>query len=358
MFPEPADSSLLKIDLYSDTATKPTPEMREFMCAAEVGDEQRGEDPSVNELQEMVADMLGKEAALLLPSGTMCNQIAFAVHCRPGDMVLLERNAHPLHSEAGGAAVLASATLYPIDGVNGHFTAEQVADAIQPATRYWSGFRLMAVEQTTNRPGGRVWPLEQMRGVCEAAHERGVQTHMDGARLFNAVVASGISAKDYAETFDSLWIDLSKGLGAPIGGVLAGESGFIEAAWQWKQRVGGAMRQAGFVAAAGTYALRHNIDRLAEDHANARRLAVGISDAPGIQVNPDEVETNMVKFDVGGTGVSSKVFSSRLLAEWGVRVSTPGPTAIRAIPYLGISQADVDEATRAICTLAAELAQV
>ncbi len=357
MYPEPVDSSLLKIDLYSDTATKPTREMREFMCAAEVGDEQRGEDPSVNELQEMVADILGKEAALLLPSGTMCNQIAFAVHCRPGDMVLLERNAHPLHSEAGGAAVLASATLYPVDGVNGHFTAEHVADALQPATRYWSGFRLVAVEQTTNRPGGRVWPLEQMRAVCDAAHERGVQTHMDGARLFNAVVASGISAGHYAETFDSLWIDLSKGLGAPIGGVLAGETGFIEAAWQWKQRVGGAMRQAGFVAAAGIYALRHNIDRLAEDHANARRLAVGISDAPGIQVNPDEVETNMVKFDVGGTGVSSKEFSSRLLTGWGVRVSTPGPVAIRAIPYLGISQDDVDEATRAICVVAEELAQ-
>ena len=164
MYPEPVDSSLLKIDLYSDTATKPTREMREFMCAAEVGDEQRGEDPSVNELQEMVADILGKEAALLLPSGTMCNQIAFAVHCRPGDMVLLERNAHPLHSEAGGAAVLASATLYPVDGVNGHFTAEHVADALQPATRYWSGFRLVAVEQTTNRPGGR----SAMRHTSEA----------------------------------------------------------------------------------------------------------------------------------------------------------------------------------------------
>ena len=357
MYPEPVDSSLLKIDLYSDTATKPTREMREFMCAAEVGDEQRGEDPSVNELQETVAEMLGKEAALLLPSGTMCNQIAFAVHCRPGDMVLLERNAHPLHSEAGGAAVLASATLYPVDGVNGHFTADQVAEEVQPATRYWPGFRLVAVEQTTNRPGGRVWPLEQMRAVCDAAHERNLQAHMDGARLFNAVVASGISALDYAETFDSLWIDLSKGLGAPIGGVLAGSTGFIEAAWQWKQRIGGAMRQAGFVAAAGIYALRHNIDRLAEDHANARRLAVGISDAPGIQVNPDEVETNMVKFDVAGTGASSKEFASRLLTGWGVRVSTPGPTAIRAIPYLGISRDDVDEATRAICSVAEELAK-
>lgn len=357
MYPEPVDSAQLKIDLYSDTATKPTREMREFMCAAEVGDEQRGEDPSVNELQDMVAEMLGKEAALLLPSGTMCNQIAFAVHCRPGDMVLLERNAHPLHSEAGGAAVLASTTLYPVDGVNGHFTAEHVAAEVQPATRYWPGFRLVAVEQTTNRPGGRVWPLEQMREVCEAAHERNLQTHMDGARLFNAVVASGIPAVEYARTFDSLWIDLSKGLGAPIGGVLAGSRAFIESAWQWKQRIGGAMRQAGFVAAAGIYALRHNVDRLAEDHANARRLALGISDAPGIHVSPDEVETNMVKFDVGGTGIGSKEFAGRLLADWGVRVSTPGPTAIRAIPYLGISRDDVDEATRAICSVAEEMSE-
>ncbi len=348
--------SEVRIDLYSDTATKPTEEMRAFMCAAEVGDEQRGEDPSVNELQEMVAGMLGKEAALFLPSGTMCNQIALAVHCGPGDLVLLDRTAHPLHSEAGGAAVLARVTLYPVDGEKGQFTAEQVAEEVTLSTRYFPGFRLISVEQTTNRPGGYIWPLEQMRAVCEVAHERGALAHMDGARLYNAVVATGISAGEYAETFDTLWIDLSKGLGAPVGGVLAGSEAFIQEAWQWKQRIGGAMRQAGIIAAAGIYALKHHVDRLADDHRNATRLAERIAAAPGIMINPEEVETNMVRFDVAGTGASSRQFADRLLEESGVRVSTPTPTAIRAIPHLGTTEADVDEAADAICALAERLA--
>ena len=358
MYPDHSKNAIvpeLKIDLYSDTATKPTQGMREFMCAAEVGDEQRGEDPTTNALQDMVAEMLGKEAALFLPSGTMCNQIAFAVHCSPGDMILVDRAAHPLHSEGAGSGVIASATIYPVEGENGQYTADQVAEVMEPSTRYWPGIRLVAVEQTTNRPGGRIWPLEQMRSVCEAAHERGASTHMDGARLFNAVVASGIAAVEYAKSFDTLWIDLSKGLGAPIGGVLAGSAEFVLEAWRWKQRIGGAMRQSGIVAAAGIYALENNIDRLAEDHENAKRLAVGISDAPGISVNPDEVETNMVRFDVADTGIVAKEFADRLLGEAGVRVSTPGRTAIRAIPYLGITAGDVDEAAEAIRNLAKEL---
>lgn len=358
MYPENTKTAIvpqLKIDLYSDTATQPTQGMREFMCAAEVGDEQRGEDPTTNALQEMVAQMLGKEAALLLPSGTMCNQIAFAVHCSPGDMILVDKSAHPLHSEGAGSGVIAAATIYPVEGQNGQYTADHVAEVMEPSTRYWPGIRLVAVEQTTNRPGGRVWPLEQMRSVCKAAHDRGASTHMDGARLLNAVVATGVAAGDYAESFDTLWIDLSKGLGAPIGGVLAGSADFILEAWRWKQRIGGAMRQSGIVAAAGIYALENNIDRLAEDHANAKRLAVGISDAPGISINPDEVETNMVRFDVAGTGILAKEFAEKLLNESGVRVSTPGRTAIRAIPHLGITSADVDEAAEAIRNLAQEL---
>jgi len=344
----------VRVNLYSDTATQPTKEMRAFMCDAEVGDEQRGEDPTVNALQAQVAALLGKEEALLLPSGTMCNQIALAVHCRPGDMVLVDRSAHPLHSEAGGAAVLASATLYPVDGVNWKYTAEQVAEALTPSDRYWPGFRLISVEQTTNRPGGRLWPLAQMRSVCDVAHERGASTHMDGARLMNAVVAAGTPAIEYAATFDSVWIDLSKGLGAPIGGVLAGSEDFIAEAWRWKQRIGGAMRQAGIIAAAGIYALEHHVDRLAEDHANARRLAVGIADAPGISVNPEEVETNMVRFDVAGTGLTGGEFAEQLLEREGVLVSVPGATAIRAVPHLGVTEQDIDEAARAICGLAAD----
>ena len=249
----------IRIDLYSDTSTKPTEEMRAFMCAAEVGDEQKGEDPTVNRLQDIVADLLGKEKALFLPSGTMCNQIAYAVHCGPGDLILLDRSAHPLISESGGAAVLASATMYPIDGARGQFTAEQGAEIVEPATRYKPTFRLLSIEQTTNKPGGLIWPLEQIREVESIARERGMLTHMDGARLLNAVIETGVAAAEYTASFDSVWIDLSKGLGAPIGAVLAGEGSFIQEAWQWKQRIGGAMRQAGIAAAAGVYALEHHV---------------------------------------------------------------------------------------------------
>ena len=342
----------IKIDLYSDTATQPTQAMRAFMCRAEVGDEQKGEDPSVNALQAMVADMLGKEAALFLPSGTMCNQISYAVHCRAGNLILLDRTAHPLISEAGGAAVLARATLYPIDGANGMFTPEQMAEVMLPATRYRPPFRLVCVEQTTNMPGGRIWPLEQIRAVCDTARENGALTHMDGARLLNASVATGIAPKVYADSFDTLWIDLSKGLGAPVGAVLAGSSDFILKAWQWKQRIGGAMRQAGIIAAAGIYALNHHVERMAEDHAHAKRLAEGIAGAPGIGIDVESLETNMVRFDVSESGISAQAFGDQLLAESGVRVSVIGPSLIRLIPHIGISTADVDEAAQAICRLA------
>ena len=347
----------VRIDLYSDTVTKPTKEMREFMCAAEVGDEQRGEDPTVNKLQEMVAELLGKEAALFLPSGTMCNQIALAVHCRPGNFILLDRSAHPLISEAGGSAVLAGAVLYPIDGKNGQFTAEQVDEAIQPESRYQSPIQVVSIEQTTNRPGGCIWPIEQMKSVCLKVREYGAYCHMDGARLMNATVATGIAASEYAAFFDSVWIDFSKGLGAPIGAALAGSKAFIHEAWQWKQRLGGAMRQAGIIAAAGIYALEHNVDRLAEVHRNAKLLASRITSAPGITVDPLVVETNMCRFSVKGTGLSSREFANRLLHEHGVRVSTPERTIIRAIPYLGLSEADVEVAADAICGLANKIAE-
>ena len=346
----------IRIDLYSDTSTKPTEEMRAFMCAAEVGDEQKGEDPTVNRLQDIVADLLGKEKALFLPSGTMCNQIAYAVHCGPGDLILLDRSAHPLISESGGAAVLASATMYPIDGARGQFTAEQVAEIVEPATRYKPPFRLLSIEQTTNKPGGLIWPLEQIREVESIARERGMLTHMDGARLLNAVIETGVAAAEYTASFDSVWIDLSKGLGAPIGAVLAGEGSFIQEAWQWKQRIGGAMRQAGIAAAAGVYALEHHVGRMAEDHANAKRLAASISDAPGIRIDVDAVETNMVRFTIEDLGISSVDFVERLIASAGVRVSAPGPALIRAIPHLGITEADVDEAAEGICGLATNLA--
>jgi threonine aldolase len=333
----------IRIDLFSDTMTKPTAEMRRFMCDAEVGDEQKGEDPTVNLLQEIVAELLGKQAALFLPSGTMCNQIAFLTHCRPGDEILLDRTAHPLNSEGGGPAALARAMVMPLQGVRGVFTADQVKAAIRPITRYQPKTRVVSVEQTSNMGGGTVWPLQTMRQVCELAHQNHLLTHMDGARLLNAVVASGIPAKEFAAGFDSVWIDFSKGLGAPVGAALAGSQEFILEAWQWKQRLGGAMRQAGIIAAAGVFALRHHVNRLAADHENAKLLARGLAELRGISLNPDEVETNIVILDISKTGRTSREIADELLTQ-GLRLSVANPTRLRAVAHLDISKRDVEEA--------------
>jgi threonine aldolase len=310
--------------------------MRRFMCAAEVGDEQQREDPTVNLLQDMVAELLGKEAALFLPSGTMCNQVAFAVHCRPGDEILLQELAHPLLYEVGGPTAMVGALLRPLPGPRGQFTADQVREAIRPPAYYMPRTRALSVEQTSNVTGGVCWPLERIEAVCAVAHAGGLVTHMDGARLLNAVVATGIPARQFAAPFDSVWIDLSKGLGAPVGAVLAGSGAFIEEAWRYKQRFGGAMRQAGIIAAAGVYALRHHVDRLAEDHERARQLARGLAELRGVAINPERVETNIVIFDVGETGLSGDDFAARTLASHGVRFSVLGPTMVRAVTHLDI----------------------
>jgi len=336
-----------RIELFSDTMTKPTAEMRRFMCDAEVGDEQKGEDPTVNLLQEMTADLLGKEAAVFLPSGTMCNQIAIKLHCRPGDEVLLDRTAHPLNSEAGGPAVLAGVIVAGLPGERGVFTAQQARAAVRPITRYQPKTRLVSVEQTANMGGGTVWPLKAIQEVCEVARQHQLFTHMDGARLFNAVVASGVPAKEFADGFDSVWIDLSKGLGAPVGAVLAGRKDFILEAWQWKQRLGGAMRQAGIIAAGGVYALRHHVERLAEDHANAKILAAGLAAIPGIALNPKDVETNIVIFDIAQTGLKPLELLEKLLAQ-GLRMSPVFPTRLRAVTHLGVSRAQVEEAVEIV----------
>ena len=270
------------IDLYSDTLTKPTPDMRRFMCEAEVGDEQKGEDPTVNLLQEMVADLLGKEAAVFLPSGTMCNEIAVKVHTRPGDEVLADRTSHLIHFEGGGPGLLSGVLMGSLDGERGVFTGAQVRAATHPRSRYAPPTRLVSVENTSNLGGGRVWSLAQVEDVSRAARGLGLATHMDGARLLNAVVASGTPARAYAAHVDSLWIDFSKGLGAPVGACLAGSRAFIEEAWRYKQALGGAMRQAGIIAAGGVYALRHHVSRLAEDHDNAKAFARGIAGLRGI----------------------------------------------------------------------------
>ncbi len=346
-------SPTILVDLYSDTITRPTPEMRRFMCDAEVGDEQQREDPTVNRLQHTVADLLGKEAALFLPSGTMCNQIAFAVHCRQGDEIILHELAHPYLYEAGGPSALIGAVLHPLAGARGRFNADQVRAALRPPVHYMNRSRVVSVEQTANIAGGACWPLAQLREVCDVAHEAGLATHLDGARLLNAVVAMGIPARDMVATFDSVWLDLSKGLGAPVGAVLAGSRAFIEAAWRYKQRFGGSMRQAGIIAAAGVYALAHHVDRLADDHARARELAAGFARIEGLSLDADAVDTNIVIFDVAGLGISAETFGERTLASHGVRFTVLGNTLARAVTHLDIPADGISralEAARAAAT--------
>jgi threonine aldolase len=333
----------IDIDLFSDTVTRPTPEMRRFMCDAEVGDEQKFEDPTVNLLQEMVAELLGKEAALFLPSGTMCNEIAIRVHCRPGDEMIAHRTAHPIHFETGGPAALAGVNVSPLDGARGQFSAAVAEAAIRPPeVRYFPRSRLLWVEQTSNLGGGSVWPLREVEAVTAVARRHGLATHMDGARLMNAVVASGVAARDYAASFDSAWIDFTKGLGAPVGAAIAGSRAFIAEAWRLKQQMGGAMRQAGIIAAGGVFALRHHVKRLAEDHANAKRLAEGLATLPGVRLDPAAVETNLVFFELAGD-LDAPTVVERLLAR-GVRMGAMSARTIRAVTHLDVSAAQVERA--------------
>jgi threonine aldolase len=330
------------VNLYSDTQTRPTSEMRRAMAEAEVGDEQHFWDPTVNALCERVAELLGFEAAVFLPSGTMCNEIAFRLHIRPGgDEAILHRRAHPIIAEAGGPAAFAGAMLHPIDSDDGTFTGEDVRAALRPPSRYEPRSRLVSVEQTVNMMGGRVWPLSRIRDVVGVAQEAGLRLHMDGARLMNAVVASGVPAAEFARGFDTVWIDFTKGLGAPLGACLAGSAELIDEAWRYKQMIGGALRQAGIVAAGALYALDHHVERLAEDHANARRLAAGLAEIDGVSVHP--VETNIVIFAVDDApGLVAA------LEREGVLMGAVGDGRVRAVTHLDVSAADVDLALRAV----------
>ena len=329
------------VNLYSDTQTRPTAGMRRAIAEAEVGDEQRFQDPTVSRLQERVADLLGHEAGLFLPSGTMCNAIAFRLHVRPGgDQVILDRSSHPVRFEGGSPAQLSHAMLEQLDGDGGIFSARQLEDAVHPAgDRYGPRSRLVSVEQTTNIGGGRVWPLDAVREVLEVAESHELRRHLDGARLMNASVASGVAADEYASGFDTAWLDFTKGLGAPVGAVLCGSRALIEEAWRWKQMLGGALRQAGIVAAACLYALDHHVERLAEDHENARLLAEGLA---GLGVNARPPETNIVVAEVE----DSASLVARL-REAGVEVSPVGPDRIRCVTHLDVVRADVERALAA-----------
>jgi threonine aldolase len=331
------------IDLVSDTATQPSAAMRAFMAQAPVGDEQRQEDPSVNALQERVAALLGKEAALYLPSATMANEIAVKTHTQPADEVILERTAHIVQAEAGGPALLSGVMLNMIQGVRGVFTAEQVEGAIRREGPHYPRTRLVSVEQTSNLGGGTVWPQETLRAVAEAARRHGLRTHMDGARLMNAVVASGVPAREHTRGFESVTLCLTKGLGCPVGALVTSDRAFIKEARRYKHLFGGAMRQAGIIAAAGLYALDHNVDRLAEDHTNAKILARGLAEIRGIKIDVEHVETNIVFFDVAGLGLTAAEAAARLLAG-GVRMGATGRTLIRAVTHLDVSQSQVERA--------------
>ena len=331
------------VNLYSDTQTRPTEGMRRAIAEAEVGDEQRFADPTVTALQERVADLLGHEAGLFLPSGTMCNAISFRLHVRPGgDEILLDRTSHPINAEAGGPAAISSAMMHVLDGDGGRFTAAQVQEAVRPPDRYLPRSRLVSVEQTTNLAGGRIWPLEQIRDVLDVARTHDMRSHLDGARLLNAVVATGVSAADYASGFDTAWIDFTKGLGAPVGACLAASRDLIDEAWRYKQMWGGAFRQSGIVAAGGLYALDHHVERLAEDHANSRFLADGLAELPGLQLDPSTVESNIVIFTVPDPDAFVDA-----LERAGVQVSRVGPVLIRMVTHLDVDRAGCERALAA-----------
>ena len=334
------------ISLSSDTETRPTDGMRAAIAAAAVGDEQKNADPTVLALQERVAALLGKEAALWMPTGTMCNLVAVRTHTRPGDAIVADWMGHIVRAESGGSALASGVTIEPVRTARGIFTAEEAEAAIARTTSvpppYGQPVTLVCVEQTHNFGGGAIWPLDTLRDVSGAVRERGIAMHMDGARLMNASVAAGVPASDFAACVDSAWIDFTKGLGAPIGAVLAGSRDFIREARRFKQLFGGAMRQAGIAAAGCLYALDHHVERLADDHANARRLAAGLAETDGIMLRTPEPETNMVFFAVDGLEMSADQFAAKLKAA-GVLMSGAGGY-VRAVTHLDVSRDDIDRA--------------
>ena len=318
--------------------------MRAAIAAADVGDEQRREDPSVNTLQQRAAELLGQEAALFLPTATLANQIALKLHSRPGDVLVAERHAHVVIYEYGGPAAHAGLMIEALAGRHGRFGVEELAAVVEPSTKSADQrAAVVALENTHNSSGGRCWPLDEIEAITALARERGLRTHLDGARLLNAAVATGTAPSAIGRRFDTVTLCLSKGLGCPLGALLAGSTETIERAWREKHLFGGAMRQAGIVAAAGIYALDHHVDRLADDHARARRLAEGWH-AAGLPVDLDQVETNFVQVDVGRLGLGRDDALSRL-REAGVGLSsTIHPTVIRAVTHLDVDDEAIDRA--------------
>jgi threonine aldolase len=329
------------IDLRSDTVTLPTPAMRAAMANAEVGDDVFGDDPTVRSLEERTAALLGKEAAVFVPSGTMGNQIALRAHTEPGDEILIEANAHIYYYEAGGPAALSGVMCRCLAGDRGVFTASALEAALRPADQHFPRTRLVCVENTHNRGGGKVWPMDRLQEVAAAARRHELRLHLDGARLWNASMATGIPERDYTALFDSVNVCFSKGLGAPVGSALAGPADFVARCRRFRKMFGGAMRQAGVIAAGARHALEHHRDRLAEDHANARRLAEGLAGLPGVGLQPADVETNIVLFRVTRRKAADLAAQ---LNDRGVRVLATSPDTIRAVTNLNVSHSDIETA--------------
>jgi threonine aldolase len=335
------------IDLRSDTVTRPTPGMRAAIQAAEVGDDVFGEDPTVRRLEERVAEILGKERALFVPSGTMSNQICIKVNTQPGDELLCDATCHIYNFEAGGPAVLSGVTCRTLEGDYGILEVGQLEGKVRPMNDHVVRTRVVALENTHNRGGGRVYPLEKIRAISDWAKKHHLMMHLDGARLWNAIVATGIAAPKWTEHFDSVSVCFSKGLGAPIGSALAGTHDFVNRARRIRKLFGGGMRQAGIAAAAALYALDHHIDRLADDHGNARVIAQVVADTPGLRLDPPDVETNIMFVKVDPElGTARQV--AEALRQRNVLVQTPGLQVIRMCTHLDVSPAQAERAAESI----------
>jgi len=331
------------IDLRSDTVTRPSEAMRTAMCNAEVGDDVFGEDPTVNLLQAKVAMLLGKEDALFVPSGTMGNQTCIKVHTQPGDEIIVERDAHIFNYETAGGAFLSSVQVHPVEGVRGVLSIEGVKRAIRPRTYYMPRTRLLCLENTHNRAGGTIYPIDAIREMHDLARSEGMMLHLDGARIWNASAATGIPPHEYASYFDSISVCLSKGLGAPVGSVIAGTKEFIDQARRYRKIFGGGMRQAGILAAAGIYALDHNRDRLPEDHEKARYLARELSRAPGLSIDMESVQTNIIIISVEKSGHTPEEILGAL-RERGVLLTLGNYMGVRAVTHLDVTMEQVKQA--------------
>jgi threonine aldolase len=336
------------VDLRSDTITRPTPAMRRAMAEAEVGDDVFGEDSTTNALQQRVADLLGKEAAIFVPSGSMANQTSIRAHTSPGDEIICDVSSHAYLYEGGAPAAISGCSYAFVQGERGVFTVEQVKASIKPAgNHHFANTRLVLVENTHNRGGGSIWPVEAMAEVYQFARQAGLAVHLDGARLMNACVATGKPPTDYTRHVDSCSICFSKGLGAPVGSAVAGTRTFIDRVHRFRKMFGGGMRQTGILAAAALYALDHHVERLADDHAHAKRLATAIADVAGIRLNPDHVQTNIVIFDLDDRLAPAEHFVEKLGAA-GVRMLAIGPARVRAVANLEVDQAGIDRAINVI----------